>query len=105
MVSAGGRHVYEGDSMGSNDVRSSHDGVLPISGSNLNVVVYETVSPLLCTCCVASCCLSQIYPFPPRVGKSKVGAVWDVERMELSHEMKFRGNSDSRTGSYSRYVL
>lgn len=33
--------------MESNDIRSDHDGVRTISGSNLNVVVYEIVPPLL----------------------------------------------------------
>jgi hypothetical protein len=47
MVPAGGRLVFVGESRESNDIRSDHDGVRIISGSNLNVVVYEIVPPLL----------------------------------------------------------
>jgi hypothetical protein len=36
-----------GESRENNDIRSDHDGVRTISGSNLNVVVYEIVPLLL----------------------------------------------------------
>ena len=47
MVPAGGRLAYVSERMESNDIRSDHDGVRTISGSNLKVVVYEIVPPLL----------------------------------------------------------